>query len=180
MRQKKEKGFTPTPNIGVRSAKAEWGFTLIELLVVVAIIGLLASIVLVALTTARAKARDAKRVADLNQIAKAFEIFYNDAGAYPTGTGAAGAGYTSANGALLGSLSLQAVTTKGTFNLTPTYLVGIPTAPLPVDGTCNVATNAYYYMAAANGTAYTISFCVGNTAGSITPGVHYLTPSGFK
>ncbi len=47
------------------------GFTLIELLVVIAIIGILASIVLVSLNGTRAKGRDAKRVADLQQFQRA-------------------------------------------------------------------------------------------------------------
>jgi len=59
------------------------GFTLIELLVVIAIIGLLATIMTVALNSARAKARDAKRIADIEQMRVALENYFADHGEYP-------------------------------------------------------------------------------------------------
>lgn len=61
------------------------GFTLIELLVVIAIIGLLASIIFASLASARVKARDARRVSDLQQIQRALELYYADNGTYPAG-----------------------------------------------------------------------------------------------
>lgn len=63
------------------------GFTLIELLIVVAIIGLLSTLAVVALGSARVKARDSKRLADLKQLQTAFELYYTDQNAYPTGAG---------------------------------------------------------------------------------------------
>jgi len=64
--------------------KNNLGFTLIELLVVISIIGLLASIILVSLNSSRAKARDARKLADLGTIQQALELYALDHnGVYP-------------------------------------------------------------------------------------------------
>lgn len=59
------------------------GFTLIELLVVIAIIGVLASVVLASLNTARRKSRDARRITDLKQVQLALELYFDASGEYP-------------------------------------------------------------------------------------------------
>ena len=58
------------------------GFTLIELLVVIAIIGLLASVVLLSLNDARSKARLARTLANMKNIAAAAELDYHANGNY--------------------------------------------------------------------------------------------------
>lgn len=158
------------------------GFTLIELLVVISIIGLLASVVLVSLNSARQKSRNAKRLADVNQIAKGLEIFYNQASAYPTGTvyvcGTAGCG-----GAVMGSGVLSAQINGQTTNLTPTYMSSIPASPTPADGTCSATGfqgNPYYYEVNSSGSSYTLTFCLGQATGSYQAGVKFLTPSGVR
>jgi type II secretion system protein G len=67
----------------MKFSKRKKGFTLIELLVVVAIIGVLASVVLASLSSARSKARDAKRVAELRSLRTALETYYIENGKYP-------------------------------------------------------------------------------------------------
>ena len=67
--------------------KTRKGFTLIEILIVVAIIGLLASTVLVGLAPAQRRGRDARRLADLKEVQNALELYYGSCGHYPGGTG---------------------------------------------------------------------------------------------
>jgi len=60
------------------------GFTLIELLVVIAIIGILSSVVLASLNSARQKSRDAKRISDIKQLQLALELYFDSNNGYPS------------------------------------------------------------------------------------------------
>ena len=66
--------------------KNQKGFTLIELLLVMAIIGLLASVVLVGSIRGTKQARDARRIQEVYQIAHALEMYYSEYEKYPDNT----------------------------------------------------------------------------------------------
>jgi len=134
------------------------GFTLIELLVVIAIIGLLSTLSIVALNSARAKSRDARRVSDIKQIQTALELYYNENNSYPA-----------------------TLTTAGM----PDFLTKVPVAPTPNDGSCSAAANTYVYTPVTgsggitNG-SYTLTYCIGDTTGGIPGGaVQTATPAGI-
>ncbi|MDO8575796.1 MAG: prepilin-type N-terminal cleavage/methylation domain-containing protein [bacterium] len=97
------------------------GFTLIELLVVIAIIGILSSVVLASLNSARKKGRDARRVADVKQIQLALELYYDANSNYPT----------SLSGGLVSGGFISAVPTD------PLSLAPYPYAALGSGTTCS-------------------------------------------
>lgn len=128
------------------------GFTLIELLVVIAVIGMLASIVLVSLGSSRDKSKDARRIADIRQIAIAMTLCYNDS------TCGALEQYQAI--AVDGNSRLTTTSIAGTSN---TYLAIFPQDPGGGTTTCSdttpgavAASGAYCGYASAAGAEYCI------------------------
>ncbi|MEK7623553.1 MAG: prepilin-type N-terminal cleavage/methylation domain-containing protein [Patescibacteria group bacterium] len=141
--------------------KNKRGFTLIELLVVIAIIGLLSTLAIVALSSAREKARDAKRLSDLRQIQTALELYYTDNNNYPTAATAINLGDT--NYACLNGSGWAAT---GCAN---PYMGLVPTDP---------TTATYYSYTSADGTTYTIDATLEGTTNNMTAAIQ-ASPSGI-
>jgi type II secretion system protein G len=140
------------------------GFTLVELLVVISIIGLLASVVLVALNGARLKARDTKRKADLHQIQVALALYYDANNSQYPNCGAGGAWNIG-----VGSLDANWNTTGCLITALKPYI-----SKLPVDPANNLATwyyngsYSYYYMARTDLQDYDLIAQLENTSDPLT------------
>jgi len=127
------------------------GFTLIELLVVIAIIGILSSVVLASLNTARSKGSDAAIQSDLAGIRTQAQIYYTNNGNYGPVLGAVESTCTATDNLFFDDTVKKQVTAADTANGTTGSVV------------CNVA---------ANGTAYAVSAALVST-----PGTYYCVDS---
>ena len=114
------------------------GFTLIELLVVVAIIGLLATIVIASLSAAQIKARDVRRMSDIDTLRKALALYATNDGLYPVEISPVAISSSSFVGASL--------VANNALNIVPRD---------PLDPTYR-----YEYVSNDIGSTYTISFCL--------------------
>lgn len=103
------------------------GFTLVELLVVITILGILATIGLVAFASAQARGRDTQRKSDLKQIASALELYYSDYGKYPDSDGGKikGCPSTTSSDCIWGATGSQSDFT----DLRTTYFAALPKDP---------------------------------------------------
>jgi type II secretory pathway pseudopilin PulG len=114
-------------------------------------LGFVAAVVLLSLNSARAKSRDAKRLADIRQTASALELFFNDKRQYP----------------------------EKLIELEPVYIGVLPKSPEPADGACSPLDNQYQYSKTSKET-YQLSFCLGQTTGGYSQGKHFLSQKGIE
>lgn len=132
--------------------RSRHGFTLIELLVVISIIGLLSSVVLAALSSARMKARDVRRMQDMKQIQTALEMYRNDEGHYPYSTSVTG-------GAQCGDDWCESKDSTQWGNLATLlnkYISTLPKDPLSTGTGSAFADDDSYHYAYKSGTSGTI------------------------
>jgi prepilin-type N-terminal cleavage/methylation domain-containing protein len=131
------------------------GFTLIEVLTTAAIIGVLASIVVISLQGARAKGRDAQRLTDLKNIEIALVSYKLENGFYPktdpnaaSGTGYSWTGNCSLLGAWTDGNKSNVGPTAWIPGLAPTYIQQLPTDPKSDTNKC--------YMYSSDGKDYMV------------------------
>lgn len=154
------------------------GFTLVEILVVVGIVGLLGVLATVALTSARVRARDAKRLSDVVRTQMALELYFNDHNSYPvlaesTALGASGTACLSSDGFV--------PTCDATSE--SVYLARVPTTPetgLKEMVQCSGVSDAYCYV--GNASAYRIQFELetDNPEAKLVKGVNCASESGVE
>ncbi len=154
------------------------GFTLIELLVVVAIIALLSTMAFLFFANGRKKARDSRRVADINAVIQAMQSAEND-GISLAGSCAGTGGPYALNGCAFSPVS-------SLVDFKFTSLVDPSTSASAVCTSASTAPCIYSIQGPSAGATaptvsnYVIYFYVEGTGGMVSPGIHKATPGGIN
>jgi len=146
--------------------KTQKGFTLIELLVVIAIIGLLSTLAVISLNSARSKARDAQRVSDVRQLASLIEFERDGVGTALSGCAAADADTSTCT--LPGVISQMANFTDPSRGASFSACAGTPSA------TCDYTISNEAGTGAPTLEDYQICFYLEDGAGSLGSGIHSI------
>lgn len=132
---------------------------MIELLVVISIIGILSSFAVVSLNSARGKARDALRKADMTQIRTALNLYYDENSQYPIcgnwDDNASDFGAAAAAGSNCYNTALSSALTTGD----KPFLGSMPKDPKNTTNDPNVdVAYIYRYVGKADGTEYALVY----------------------
>lgn len=165
------------------------GFTLVELLVVIAIVGLLATVGIVSLNQARAKARDAKRISHVNQIGKILELYLAAKSKYPAElAGPIDADMSKGTGCISEGKGVEEACSAAT-----TDVILLNPIPLPPNAAVGGTDHYYYYsyttpaptagsanacISNQNCQSYGIQFNLETSLSGITAGTHCYTTTG--
>lgn len=136
------------------------GFTLIELLVVIAIIGILSSVVLASLNTARGRANDAARLSAVHSLQTGLELYFLANNAYPYVSGGSCGGWHSSGST---STFIDALVAGG-------FMPAVKESNASYENACgNFAYHRYeagsYGCDASRGAFYVLGFRTSDTAG---------------
>lgn len=136
---------------------------LFELIVVIAILGLLSTLALIAIGSARQQARDAARLEDVREMQVALELYFGDFNRYPEVT----------DGVILGEANFACLQAQGwaAEGCESEYLLRVPSNPTP---------GGIPYRYVSDGSSYSVEFALEGDVGEKVAGPHRLTQDGIE
>lgn len=149
------------------------GFTLIELLVVIAIFALIANVTMISLNKAKRESRDAKRLANINQLRSALHLYSTENLSYPDGDGIA----LGVDGHLVLDDNGWS---DGSSPQSPIFMYSVPRDPSMISSSasqpCTSSSSSVCdYSYTLNGNDYIIYFYLEGPMGSYEAGIHAAT-----